>query len=160
MRFKEIRLIKDKNKVQYQLLVGGFVFYNHGCFFLLGSSIETPPGVTERQLRKSDIRHVQLAYYVLDDDEDAEIVRGIKVTGLRYARDPAAAVLHLERLSNSEIDVTNWHTVYEYPEIDIGMYDVSNTSSPKAQKLREYQNLLEPVSDENYRMVSVGRWFD
>ncbi|MCF6445702.1 hypothetical protein [Nereida sp. MMG025] len=160
LRFKEVRLIKDRSKEQYQLLIGGFVLYNHGCFYLIGVSIETPPAVTEKRIEMSDIRHMQMVYYILDDDDDANVVRGLKVTGLRYQRDPAAAVLHLERRTDSKLNVTNWEQVYKEPGLEIGMIDVRTKSSVVRPDLLKYKELLNPSPDESYQMVSVGRWFD
>lgn len=157
LRFKEVRIITSDIKPKYQLLIGGFVFYNNGCFYLTGCSMETAPGIDERFLRATDIRRMHLAFYVLDDDGDIETIRGVKVTGLRHAHEPAAAILHLEKIDDTGINITNWNKIYDSPNIHI---DVLNNNDTSLQANKNFENLLNPSISCKYRMLRVRRWVD
>jgi len=160
MRFKELRHITEGEKIQYQIMVGGFVFYNRGCFYLIGTSFETEPMAREYNLKVHDIRHVQMAEYILDDDNDPETIKGIKMTALRNAYNPAAAIIQLERVHNHNITPQTWHEVYNSLHVELGVFDVNRINASGQTDLKKYEISLNPSHkiDNEFNMLRVSRF--
>lgn len=148
LRFKELRQIQPKDRPEYQIIVGGFVFYNRGSFILAGAAFEMSPGIVEQEMGMIDINHVQSLWYILDDDGDSSFIRGIKVTSLRHKYDPAAAVVQLVRIP--ALGVEDWPDIGNKSGIEIGTYDAS--------QIPEDLTYLEPKVSPDFQMMVVDRY--
>lgn len=157
LRFKEIRLIGYADNPKYQILVGGFVFVNHGCFYLTGASFETDPNVHEPSMQAREIRHVQMVNYILDDDSDADVIRGLKTTGLRHQSNPAAAVIELERINGTQMSLSEWYQVRESGLIELGVFDLAEGINDNTTHLQKYVDRLKPMAHPEYKMTYVDR---
>jgi len=148
LRFKEFRLIQPKDRPEYQIFVGGFVFFNRGSFILAGAAFETPPSIVEREMEMDDIKHVQSLWYILDDDGDSSFIRGLKVTSLRHKYDPAAAVVQLVRIPS--LGAEDWSKIGNRSEIEIGTRDPAQTP--------EDLTYLQPKISPEFQMMIVDRY--
>lgn len=147
VRFKELRVIETRDAPSYQILVGGFVFYNRTSFYLVGAAFETALGVEEASLRMSDVRHVQAVWYILDDDNDPNLIRGVKVTSLRNEGDPAAAVVELKKVP--ELNYTDWSEITTSAAVEIGVFDESSIDFDLSR--------LNPDASDKFNMLVVNR---
>lgn len=142
-RFKEFRKIKLPDR-EYQIFVGGFVFYHNNSFYLAGVSFETEPNIKEHELKASDIKKSHAVWYILDDGNDPKLLRGIKVTSLKFENDPAAAVLELTRVGN-EASEDRWVDLSEAEGVSIGVVagaDAQRFGNTLREKLCDKFNML------------------
>ncbi|MFG5379721.1 hypothetical protein ACEWPN_00805 [Yoonia sp. R2-816] len=137
LRFKELRKIKNDAGREYQIISGGLVFANRQCFVAIGATYETRLGVAEKDLKASDIQHAQTAYYVFDDDGDADVVRGLKIGVLRLHGDPVAPTIELRRVKMPE--GLEWSSVGDQTAIEIGIVD------PKAEDRTDLAEVVERI---------------
>ena len=147
VRFKELQIVENVAGGGFQVLIGGFVFYCRDSFYLMGAAFETDLDVNEEELRPNDIREVRPIWYILDDDNDIEIVRGIKPTSLRNEGDPAAAVVEMRRLGDYHAD--DWMNLSVRCPIDVGIFE--------AEELPNSHKRLRPTISQEYSMLSVNR---
>ena len=96
--------------------------------------------------------HVQFVYYVFDDDQDNDVVRGLKATVLRNVGDPVSPLIELERIPN-QIDYVDWENISTSRLVEIGVFDYDGPRE-------KYLNRLMPVFDDNYKMARFGRYED
>lgn len=101
-RYRELRKIVPQDDPTFYVHVRGFVFHQNGGFYLIGMGLETTSKKPTSELRLEDIRRSQIENDFLDDDQNPAIVRGIKPAFLRSPAHPAAGVIELSRVANSE----------------------------------------------------------
>lgn len=150
LRFKERRIITDAEPRPRLIFSGGLVFINRQCFILIGASYETEFDKQERDLKASDIKHMQLVYYIFDDDHNNEVIRGFKPTVLRSTCDPVVPVVELERVTTKPI---KWDDIDDSGLVQIGTFDAVGD-------LEKYTDRLKPNYDQNFNMYRVTTYRD
>lgn len=146
LRFRELRLIDRDSGHGYQIISHGFVFCNRQCFIVTGASFETKQEIHDDDLKMSDIRHVQSVYYILDDDNDANRIRGIKSTFLRHEGNPASCVIELNRINN--LKYTQWRRLLENDNVQIGVFDPVDIDTDLLER-------LEVSADDRFKVLRV-----
>jgi len=96
-RFRELRRINPMDAPQFFIHVRGFVFYLHGGFYLIGIGLETESDTLTKYLKLSEIRRSQVEHEFLDNDMNANTIRGIKPSIQRLKTHPAATVIEFRR---------------------------------------------------------------
>lgn len=146
LRFRELRMIDRDSGRGYQIISHGFVFCNRQCFIATGASFETKQEVFEEKLKMSDIRHVQSVYYIFDDDNDANRIRGLKSTFLRHEGNPAGCIIELNRVV--DLKHTQWRRLLENDNLQVGVFETDEIDP----------ELLERISvkqDDNFNVLRV-----
>ena len=146
-RFKELQKVENVPGGGFQVFIGGFVYYCRGSFYAIGAAIETDLGVKEREIRNSDIRSIRPVWYILDDDNDIEVIRGIKSTSLRNVGDPASAVIEMHRIAGYETD--DWTDLASDLPVPLGVFD--------PDQLEGDVERLKPTISPEFKMLRVTR---